>query len=346
MWRGVASIVLLVVVPLAAFVYGEEDGAAMPRTSAQQHDRWFGEGRAEVQRRARLLDAPNKNRAKNVILFIADGNGASSNYATRLFAGQNARPPFAGDRPGRPEQSELLPLLPTASQRNHGDEHVLPHELFPHFAMSKTYNTNAQTPDSAGTASALNTGVKCKSGVLGVSEGLRRGHCEDLPTHSAETFAEAVKTHQQKRVGVVSTARLTHATPAGVYAHIEDRNVESGHTALDSDEAWELEHTRADTTKEFCADSKDIATQLIDALLANRIDIALGGGRSQFLPTDVIDNEGVAGARGDGTNLVERFQRSGGDYIWDRAGLDGLASASSSWGTRPVLGLFESSHMK
>jgi alkaline phosphatase len=50
----------------------------------------------------------------------------------------------------------------------------------PNFALSKTYNTNAQTPDSAGTASALNTGVKTKSGVISVREGLKRGYCTDL----------------------------------------------------------------------------------------------------------------------------------------------------------------------
>ena len=131
--------------------------------------------------------APNENRAKNVILFIADGNGVSSNQATRLFAGQNARPPFAGDRPGRAAQDDILATLPTGAADgavNYGDEHVLTHELFPHSAMSKTYNTNGQTPDSAGTASAINTGVKCKSGVLGVSEDLRRGHCEDVRTQA------------------------------------------------------------------------------------------------------------------------------------------------------------------
>lgn len=50
----------------------------------------------------------------------------------------------------------------------------------PNFALSKTYNANAQTPDSAGTASALNTGVKTKAGVISVREGLKRGYCTDL----------------------------------------------------------------------------------------------------------------------------------------------------------------------
>jgi alkaline phosphatase len=360
-WRA-ARLAGLLAALLAPMAGTAQESTPLPPTSSQQSDRWFEAGRAEVERRARLLETPNTNRAKNVILFIADGNGASSNYATRLFAGQHARPPFAADRPGRRNQSELLSPLPAAGQRNHGDEHILPHELFPHFAMSKTYNTNAQTPDSAGTASALNTGVKCKSAVLGVGEGLRRGHCEDVPANMAETFAETVKAYQQKKIGVISTARLTHATPGGVYAHIEDRNVESSRPSAADEpaaagtEAWELFHTRTDTTEASCADSKDIATQLIDAMLGGRVDIALGGGRSQFLPSTVIDEEGAAGVRVDGVDLIERFRRGGGDYVWNRAGLDALAletDASSSsgggggggWGTRPVIGLFEPSHM-
>ena len=54
-----------------------------------------------------------------------------------------------------------------------GDEHVLAHEKMEHLALSKTYNTNAQTPDSAATATALNTGVKTKSGFLNIGEQAR-----------------------------------------------------------------------------------------------------------------------------------------------------------------------------
>ena len=45
-----------------------------------------------------------------------------------------------------------------------GEENVLSWEHFPYSAMSKTYNTDAQTADSAGTASAFATGVKTRAG--------------------------------------------------------------------------------------------------------------------------------------------------------------------------------------
>ena len=84
---------------LVSLLPGAAGGLAT--TSSQDADRWFTAARAEIERRVSSLGRHNTNRAKNVILFIADGNGISTNVATRLWAGQNARPPFARDRPVR-----------------------------------------------------------------------------------------------------------------------------------------------------------------------------------------------------------------------------------------------------
>ena len=45
-----------------------------------------------------------------------------------------------------------------------GEENVLSWEHFPYSALSKTYNTDAQIADSAGTATAFATGVKTNIG--------------------------------------------------------------------------------------------------------------------------------------------------------------------------------------
>ena len=45
-----------------------------------------------------------------------------------------------------------------------GEENVLSWEEFPYTALSKTYNVDAQVPDSAGTATAYATGVKARKG--------------------------------------------------------------------------------------------------------------------------------------------------------------------------------------
>ena len=47
-----------------------------------------------------------------------------------------------------------------------GEENVLSWEKFPWSALSKTYNTDQQVADSAGTATAFMTGVKARAGKL------------------------------------------------------------------------------------------------------------------------------------------------------------------------------------
>ena len=70
-----------------------------------------------------------KKEAKNLILFIGDGMGVSTVTAGRIFDGQ--------------------------SLGKNGEEHSLAFEDFDHVALIKTYNYDAQVPDSAGTATAI-----------------------------------------------------------------------------------------------------------------------------------------------------------------------------------------------
>lgn len=65
--------------------------------------------------------------------------GISTTTAARIFDGQN--------------------------KHQSGEENVLSWEEFPYTALSKTYNTDAQVPDSAGTATAFATGVKTGEGT-------------------------------------------------------------------------------------------------------------------------------------------------------------------------------------
>ena len=260
----------------------------------QQDSEWFTGARSALEER--LARQPNTNRAKNVILMISDGNGVGTNYATRLFHGQQ--------------------------QGNYGDENVLPQEAFPHLALVKTYNVNAQTPDSAGTGTAMHAGVKTKAGVIGVDETVERGNCAQVEAGKVTPITKLMS-DAGKSVGIVSTARLTHATPASAYAHSADRNFE--------DDA-EL--------PEGC-EVADIASQLISAMESGLIDVAMGGGRRHFLPEDVQDEEGDSGRRTDGRNLVEEAKALGAGYAFDS---ESFAAIDPSAG--PVLGLFESSHMQ
>ena len=78
-------------------------------------------------------------------------------------------------------------------------------------------------PDSAGTATALFTGVKTGIGMIGMDNRARRGHCERRQESQLSSLADWAAS-QGRKVGVVTTARITHATPAAVYAHSNDRS--------------------------------------------------------------------------------------------------------------------------
>ncbi len=269
--------------------------AAAQEALPQQNNAWFKAGQSAIQEK--LARTPNTRRAKNIIFMVSDGNGVGTNYATRIFAGQ---------------KKGLL-----------GEEYVLPQENFPYLALVKTYNTNAQTPDSAGTATATHSGVKTKAGVIGVDETLTRGDCAAVESAKVASIAEILSA-EGKSVGVVSTARITHATPATVYAHSADRNFEDN-----------------SGLPEGCS-QPDIAAQLIDQMKAGVIDVALGGGRRHFIPKEVKGEEGKGGKRTDGRNLIEEAKAMGAQYAWD----DKTTAALSLGNNKPILGLFESSHMK
>ncbi len=261
----------------------------------QADSAWFKAGQATIEERLALQ--PNTNKAKNVILFTADGNGVGTNYAIRLFSGQEAG--------------------------GLGDDYVQPQETFPNVALVKTYSSNGQTPDSAPTAMAMNTGVKGKNGMINVLDSVAVEDCAAGLDAGITTFAEMV-TEMGKSVGVISTARITHATPAAVYSRTVSRD-------------WE------DNTliPEGCA-QKDIASQLIDQMKAGVIDIALGGGRAHFLPKEVTDVEGKTGKRTDGRNLVEEATAAGAQVVFGDEDFAALTMGNNA----PVLGLFEASHMK
>ena len=138
--------------------------------------------------------------AKNVILFIGDGMGISTVTAARILEGQ--------------------------MQGKMGEEHQLSFEKFPFSGLAKTYNTNQQTPDSAGTMTAMMTGVKTKAGVIGVTEASLRSDFADFLAHG-EPLVTALELAEVagKATGIVSTTRITHATPAATYAKIPERDL-------------------------------------------------------------------------------------------------------------------------
>jgi len=233
-------------------------------------------------------------RAKNVILFIGDGMGVSTVTAARIFVGQ--------------------------AKGGSGEEYVLPFERFDDVALVKTYNTNQQVSDSAGTATAMLTGAKTRAGVINVGPEARRRDCAAASGAALTSLGELAKRRNLK-VGVVTTARLTHATPATVYAHTPERDWESDLYLPPEQEA---------------AGCVDIATQLAGFEAGGGIDVALGGGRRSFFGGN------AGGERRDpDANLVASWLAGGPSRRYVETA-DALAAVRPG---EQVLGLFSRSHM-
>jgi len=261
---------------------------------------WFF--RAGAARAA--ANGASDGRARNVILFVGDGMGLTTVAAARILEGQ---------RNGRP-----------------GEENTLSFEQLPYTALSRTYNTDAQTPDSAGTMTAMITGVKTRIGVLSVGPGARRADCRAAAADELVSLLEIAES-AGLATGVVTTTRLTHATPAATFARSPDRN-------------WEDDYAIAPAAA--AAGCRDIARQFIEPRIGNGVDVTLAGGRAQFLPYTERDPEHAAGTgvRRDGRNLIAEWQARNptGNFVWNASQLDALDPRDNA----PLLGLFEPDHMR
>lgn len=278
-------------------------------------ERWYMEGKNAVLENsstASLASTIASAQAKNIILFVGDGMGVSTVTAARILEGQ--------------------------IKGHSGEENLLFFEKFPHLALSKTYNTNQQTPDSAGTMTAMMSGVKSKAGVIGVNQNVIRGDCDSQINNEVMTALEYAEIIGMS-TGIVSTARVTHATPAATYAHMMDRNFEDDRDASKfSNPSW----------------CKDIALQLLDAPdrfktkapQVNGLEVVLGGGRRSFLKREegADPEDGKKGERMDGRDLTEEWvnRYPNAEYVWNRDQFDALDPTKVDH----LLGLFEMSHME
>ena len=275
------------------------------RSFPGSRDLWFEAGQERLNQS--LATRLNSRPAKNIILIIGSGMGSSAVTAARIFDGQE--------------------------RGTSGEESFLAWEKFPHVAISKTYSVNRQVAEAASSATALLSGVKVQAGVIGVDSSAIRGDCESIQGHKAQTaieFAEIIG----MSTGVVTTARLSHATPAASYAHSPDRNFEDDGKLA---KAWK------DPTG-----CKDIARQLIEFPYGDGIEVAMGGGRRHFQPKTMKDAENPKkkGKRKDGRDLskewVKKYEKKGSTYVWNQKQFDAIDPKK----TNALLGLFNYSHMQ
>jgi len=267
---------------------------------AENANTWQQQGK-QALKQAQALHANAHQKAKNVILFVGDGMGVSTITASRIFAGQQ--------------------------QGLKGEGYQLSFEQFPYLALSKTYSANQQTSDSAPTMSAMMTGVKTNSGMLSVNQTVQPKETDAaiVKQGSMTTLLESAEAAGLS-TGIVTTTRITHATPAATYAHTSYRD-------------WESDNYLPNNTA-----IQDIAAQLINRKASHGLEVVLGGGRRHFLPKAAQDPEykNKHGKREDGRNLISEYQEKfNAHYVWNKKQFDAVNPKK----TKRLLGLFEPSHL-
>ncbi|MDD3804152.1 MAG: alkaline phosphatase [bacterium] len=118
-------------------------------------------------------------------------------------------------------------------------------ERFTDFALCETTADNTYITDSAAAATALFCGEKTSNGVIGMDKTAEYKVRDGVNLENITEYCSAYGFLS----GIVTNTRITHATPAGTYAHIKSRDSEY-----------------------------DIALQLVKT----NINLIMGGGQKQF----------------------------------------------------------------
>lgn len=226
---------------------------------------------------------------QNVIFFLGDGMGTQEITAARYYQGvQNPlnvdRMPFTG-------------FDTTWSVKPGPGPSYLP-----------DYD-----PDSASTGSMWATGYKT------IDERISQGPSSALnvPGQNLKTVLELAQ-RQGKKVGDVSTAEITDATPAVLASHISLRGCQGP-----------ADMGPCPSEAKAAGGLGSIAEQEVD----HKVDVLLGGGRGRF-------EQKITGGPDVGKNVIESAQAKGYRYVTDAAGLSAVPSSN-----KPVLGLFNSGNM-
>lgn len=227
---------------------------------------------------------------RNVIFLVGDGMGTSEITAARYYQGVS-----------NPLNVDRLPLTGFSTTWSVKPAAAAPY--LPDF-----------DPDSASTGTMWATGQKT------LDERISQGpsSAENVPGVNLRTVLEQAQ-REGKKVGNVSTAEITDATPAVLAAHMSLRGCQGP-----------ANMAACPTETKAAGGLGSIAEQEID----HKVDVLLGGGRNRFLQT-------ITGGPYTGQTVVQQAQAKGFTYVTDAAGLDAIHSSSS----KPVLGLFHPSNM-
>ncbi|CAH3032323.1 unnamed protein product, partial [Porites lobata] len=282
----------------------------------QNNNEWYKAGVKLVEDNIKLK--PNTNTAKSAILFLGDGMGITTITATRILDGQQ--------------------------KGNTGEENVLSWEVFPWSALAKTYTVDQQGTDSASSATAFLTGIKTNDGVIAVDSTVTRFHCSSLTEQSKAVSILTLAEKAGMSTGIVTTTRVTHATPACSYAHSANRG-------------WESDANINKSVGDDGSKCKDIALQLVEYPYGDGIEVVFAGGRRKLMHKNQTDPEypDKKGERLDGRDLIQEWvnKHQNSKYVWNKTEFEKInveevdhVIASTNCPVPYFQGLFEHSHMK
>ena len=297
----------------------------------ENYEHWNDLGRKELDEALDVFRSINTNVAKNIILFIGDGMSLTTLTASRIYKAQFK---------GRQEGTHV-----------NGEESSLTFQTFPHTALSKTYCVDRQTPDSSSTASAIYSGVKTKFKTMGYDTSIiYKNVSSQLTATKVDTILKWAQ-DANKDTGFVTTARVSHATPAALYAHVASRDYECD-TELPPNSPPGV---------------TDITYQLVNNDPGRKIKVVMGGGLKSWMSKeehqrnwkqdpyedhDHTKDKTFDCERLDGRNLVDTFLRKNrtvpgfenkkGKMVKTRDELLRLDPLDTDY----VLGLFSDGHMQ
>lgn len=225
---------------------------------------------------------------KNVIFLLGDGMGTQEITAARYYQGVHNklnvdRMPLTGfDTTWSVKPAASPPYLPDYD------------------------------PDSASTGTMWATGQKT------IDERISQGpsSADDVPGTNLRTVLELAQRRGMK-VGDVSTAEITDATPAVLASHISLRGCQGP-----------ANMAACPTETKVAGGRGSIAEQETD----HNVDVLIGGGRGRF-------EQPITGGPDAGKTVVQSAQDKGYQYVTDAAGLARAARG------KPVLGLFTAGNM-
>ena len=253
----------------------------------------------------------NGKPAKNIIIMLGDGMGASQRTAARIMAHGYA-------------QGKARSLLAM--------------DTFPVTGMVMTSSLDGIVTDSSPGMSNYVTGNKSANNTEGV---FPDDTTDAFDNPRIEYLSEYLHRTQGKALGIVTTADVFDATPAAMAVHTSNRGYGTGivDQFLDDRGLTGLTVLMGGGRKWFLPNGDKLKAN--GTLEAQPMNGSQRDARSDYeLPSDIVAGWGAArGAKDAGRDLIQDFQSAGFAYAPNKAGLAAAASATK------LLGLFSYSNM-